>query len=115
LITLTRDPPHSDGVVALRGLTRGVPHSDGIDALSRLARVAPHSRGGDALRGHTRSVPHSDRKGTLSRRTRVETDTHLPITIIRFDENFTTHQNITRDFNITRKCLDIRRRHMLLL
>jgi hypothetical protein len=83
--------------------------------LGRRTRIEPHSDGGDALRGLTRSFPHSDGLGFLSRRTRVETDTHLPITIIRFDENFTTHQNITRDFNITRKCLDIRRRHMLLL
>jgi hypothetical protein len=67
--------------------------------LIRLTRLATHSNGVVALRGLTR----------------IQTNTHLPISIIRFNENFTTHQNITCDIDITRKCLDIRRRHMLLL
>ena len=112
---LTRVGPHSDGVGALRGLTRVGPHRDGEGALIGPTREVPHSDGEGALGGLTRLVPHSDGGDALRGLTRVETDTHFPITIIRFDEHFTTHQNITRDFNITRKCLDIRRRHMLLL
>jgi hypothetical protein len=83
----------------LRGPTRIPPHSDGIAALRGLTRQVPHSDGGVALRGLTRT----------------QTNAHLSIPIIRFNENFTTHQNITCDFDIPRKCLDIRRRHMLLL
>jgi hypothetical protein len=131
LIITTRGVPHSDGVGALRGPTRGNTHSDGVTALIVTTRGVPHSSGVDALRSPTcsdphsdgvtalirltRVLPHSDGGGALRGQTSIYTNTHLPISIIRFNENFTTHQNITCDIDITRKCLDIRRRHMLLL
>jgi hypothetical protein len=115
LIVPTRITPHSDGVAALRGLTRGDPHGDGVGALIIPTCVSPHGDGVFTLRGDTRFVPHSDGVAALRGQTSTLPNTHLPISIIRFNENFTTHQNITCDVDIPRKCLDIRRRHMLLL
>jgi hypothetical protein len=99
-------------LVVLRSSTT---YGNTTQTLRSLTRLAPHSDGLDALTGLTRIVPHSHRLTALRRRTSTLPNTHLSIPIIRFNENFVIHQNITRDFNITRKCLDISRRHMLLL